>query len=192
MLKINYVLKFYYLQTYICLLRGINVSGKNLIKMDALKLLFLNLGYENVVTYIQSGNVVFTSKSTDVLKIQSEIHEKINEYFELNIPILIISKQELETVLANNIFVNNRSEDTTKLHVTFLSQMPLAIDIAQIVTVNYEEDEFIIVEKTIYLFCPNGYGNTKLTNTFFEKKLKVSCTTRNWKTVNELNRLLNL
>jgi hypothetical protein len=160
--------------------------------MDALKLLFLNLGYENVVTYIQSGNVVFTSKSTDVLKIQSEIHEKINEYFELNIPILIISKQELETVLANNIFVNNRSEDTTKLHVTFLSQMPLAIDIAQIVTVNYEEDEFIIVEKTIYLFCPNGYGNTKLTNTFFEKKLKVSCTTRNWKTVNELNRLLNL
>ena len=180
------------MQTYICLLRGINVSGKNLIKMDALKLLFLNLGYENVVTYIQSGNVVFTSKSTDVLKIQSEIHEKINEYFELNIPILIISKQELETVLANNIFVNNRSEDTTKLHVTFLSQMPLAIDIAQIVTVNYEEDEFIIVEKTIYLFCPNGYGNTKLTNTFFEKKLKVSCTTRNWKTVNELNRLLNL
>ena len=179
------------MQTYICLLRGINVSGKNLIKMDALKQLFLNLGYGNVSTYIQSGNVIFKSKSTDILKIQSKIHEKINEEFGLKIPILIISKQELESVIAKNIFVNNRSEDALKLHVTFMSQIPLAIDIAQIVDVNYGEDEFNIVDKCIYLFCPHGYGNTKLTNTFLEKKLQVSCTTRNWKTVNELNRLSN-
>ncbi|MFZ4799296.1 MAG: DUF1697 domain-containing protein [Bacteroidia bacterium] len=180
------------MQTFICLLRGINVSGKNLIKMDALKQLFLNLGHQNVVTYIQSGNVIFTSKSTDVLKLQSEIHDKINEDFDLNIPILIIPKQELESALANNIFVNNRSEDITKLHITFMSQLPLAIDKAKILEGNYGEDEFVIIDKCIYLFCPNGYGNTKLTNTFFEKKLKVSCTTRNWKTTNELLRLANL
>jgi uncharacterized protein (DUF1697 family) len=180
------------METYICLLRGINVSGKNLIKMDALKQLFLNLGHQNVVTYIQSGNVIFASKGTDVLKLQTEIHDKIKEDSGLNIPILIITKQELESALANNIFVNNRSEDITKLHITFMSQPSLTTDIAQIMAVNYGEDEFIIVEKTIYLFCPNGYGNTKLMNTFFEKKLKVSCTTRNWKTTNELLRLANL
>jgi uncharacterized protein (DUF1697 family) len=177
------------MQTYICLLRGINVSGKNLIKMDALKQLFLKLGYGNVATYIQSGNVIFASKSKDVIKLQNEIYEKIYEEFRLKIPILIISKLAIESAIANNIFVNNRSEDALKLHVTFLSQQPLAVDIAQIMEENYNDDEFIFVDKCIYLFCPHGYGNTKLTNTFFEKKLKVSCTTRNWKTVNELNRL---
>ena len=179
------------MQTFICLLRGINVSGKNLIKMDALKQLFLNLGHQNIVTYIQSGNVIFTSKSTDVFKIQNDIYEKINQEFGFNIPILIIQKQELESALANNIFVNNRSEDMLKLHVTLMSQLPLAADIAKIMEGNYGVDEFTIVEKSIYLFCPNGYGNTKLNNTFFEKKLKVSCTTRNWKTVNELLKLAN-
>lgn len=179
------------MQTYICLLRGVNVSGKNLIKMDALKQLFLNLGCVNIATYIQSGNVIFTSKDKDVLKLKSEIYDKINEEFGLNIPILIIPKKELESAITNNIFQKNRSEDITKLHVTFMSQQPQATDIAQIMAVNYGEDEFIIIDKCIYLFCPNGYGNTKLTNTFFEKKLNVSCTTRNWKTVNELLKLAN-
>ena len=159
--------------------------------MAELRELLLKLGFNDVRTYIQSGNIVFTSNEAAILKIQSEIHEKINEEFGLKIPILIISKQELESVIEKNIFVNNRSEDALKLHVTFMSQIPLAIDITQIIDVNYGEDEFNIVDKCIYLFCPHGYGNTKLTNTFLEKKLQVSCTTRNWKTVNELNRLSN-
>ncbi|MCF8429739.1 MAG: DUF1697 domain-containing protein, partial [Bacteroidia bacterium] len=125
------------MQTYICLLRGINVSGKNLIKMDALKQLFLKMGYGNVATYIQSGNVIFASKSKDVIKLQNEIYEKIYEEFRLKIPILIISKLAIEGAIANNIFVNNRSEDALKLHVTFMSQNPLAIDIAQIMKGEY-------------------------------------------------------
>lgn len=179
------------MQTYICLLRGINVSGKNLIKMDALKNLFLSLGHENVLTYIQSGNVIFTSKSTHILKLQNEIHDKISDEFGFNIPILIIQKHEIESAISNNIFIKNRSEDPLKLHITLMSQLPLGTDITKISDGNYDNDEFVIIKKCIYLFCPNGYGNTKLNNTFFEKKLKVTCTTRNWKTVNELLRLAN-
>ena len=93
---------------------------------------------------------------------------------------------EIKTVLKNNPFVNKRKEDIIKLHVTFLSQEPATDNIDKINKAQYLPDEFTLDGKNIYLFCPNGYGNTKLNNNFFENKLKVVATTRNWKTVNEL------
>src|SRR6202008_1647475 len=91
-----------------------------------------------------------------------------------------------DIVLQNNPFINKRKEDVTKLHVTFLSAEPEKANIDKIKGGNYVADEFRVTGKTVYLFCPNGYGNTKLSNTFFENKLKVTATTRNWKTINEL------
>lgn len=171
---------------FICLMRGINVSGKNIIKMDALKIAFEELGFSGVKTYIQSGNVVFASKIANQLTLQTLITDKITEVFQLNIPVLVIAENNFIAIIKENIFLNNAKIDSTKLHVTFMSQKPIAADIAVISAIDFGNDQFKITPHAIYLYCPNGYGNTKLTNTFFEKKLKVNCTTRNWNTVQKL------
>ena len=96
---------------------------------------------------------------------------------------------ELIHVLKNNPFVNKRKEDPAKLHVTFLSGNVEETALEKIKAGEYGSDEYFVSDNTVYLFCPNGYGNTKLSNTFFENKLKLTATTRNWKTISELVRL---
>jgi uncharacterized protein (DUF1697 family) len=177
--------------TYLSILRGINVSGHKLIKMEALRKLFEDLGFKNVQTYIQSGNVVFQSKKAKQSDLEKKIVKKIEEEFGFEVPVLVKEANELSVVLKNNPFLNQRKEDITKLHVTFLSEEPDQAAIVKIKEGNYAADEFIVSGKIIYLFCPGGYGNTKLSNNFFENKLKVIATTRNWKTVNELISMAN-
>jgi len=176
---------------YICLLRGINVSGKNIIKMDALKSALECLGFAQVKTYIQSGNIVFLSIAVQTHAIEALINEKIKEVFQLEIPVLVIHEKDFKAIILANKFLKESNIDVTKLHITYLSQEPLNADIAAINTTNFGNDQFEISSNAIFLYCPNGYGNTKLTNTFFEKKLKVSCTTRNWNTVLKLAEMLN-
>ena len=174
------------MQIYIAILRGINVSGHKLIKMDTLRKLFDSMGFKNTKTYIQSGNVVFQGKQAKTQDLEKKIASSIQKEFGFKVPVLVKEVDELEVVLKNNPFINKRKEDVTKLHVTFLSAEPEKAFIEKIKEGNYAADEFIVIGKTVYLFCPNGYGNTKLSNTFFENKLKVTATTRNWKTINEL------
>ena len=174
------------MKTYIAILRGINVSGHKMIKMEALRAMFETLKFKNTKTYIQSGNVVFQSKETNVDKIRSMIVKKIEEEFGFKVPVIIKGLDEIKTVLINNPFINKRKEDNTKLHVTFLSGEPDPQAITAIKGEQYAADEFILSGRNIYLYCPGGYGNTKLSNNFFENKLKVVATTRNWKTINEL------
>ena len=174
------------MKTYIAILRGINVSGHKPIKMDALRAMCEQLKFKNTKTYIQSGNIVFQYKATNNETLEKLISKKIKETFTFDVPVLVLSANEMKTILNNNPFVNNRKEDITKLHVTFLSHQPQQINIDKIKEGNYGTDEFIITGKNIYLFCPVSYGNSKLSNTFLENKLKVTATTRNWKTVNEL------
>jgi uncharacterized protein (DUF1697 family) len=174
------------MQTFIAILRGINVNGQKIIKMDKLKDLFVHLNFKNVKTYIQSGNIVFQSENTDSQDLEKQIQQKILSDFGFEVPSMIKSKTEWQTVAKNNPFVDERAIDITKLHVTFLSKTPEQALIEKVEQGSYGTDQCIIINKTIYLFCPNGYGNTKLSNNFFENKLKVTATTRNWKTVNEL------
>ena len=174
------------MQTYISILRGINVSGHKIIKMDALREMYSSLKLVNTKTYIQSGNVVFQIKKTDAKDLEKKIAKKINETFGFEVPVLVMELDELVHTSQHNPFIKNRKEDITKLHVTFLSTAPEQIAITKIKEGKYAEDEFIVDGKNVYLFCPNGYGNTKLSNTFFENKLKVTATTRNWKTIQEL------
>jgi len=174
------------MQTYISILRGINVSGHKLIKMKALQELYENLGFSNVRTYIQSGNVVFGSKSEDTGKLEKIIASAILKNFEFEVPIIVLKRDELNYITSQNMFLTQREKDISKLHVTFLSKEPEKNLAESIGREEYSPDEYNIVGKAIYLFCPQGYGNTKLNNNFFEKKLKVQATTRNWKTVLEL------
>ncbi len=171
--------------TCISILRGINVSGHKLIKMNILKEMFERMGFENVKTYIQSGNVVFHCKPTETAMLGNRIADEILSHFGFAVPVIVLEKDELKQVSAQNMFIE-RGEDITKLHVTFLSAEPQAGLLEDIDNKDYLPDAFYLSGKAVYLFCPDGYGNTKLSNSFFEKKLKVQATTRNWKTILEL------
>jgi len=171
------------MQTYISLLRGINVSGKNPLKMAELLVMLQNLNFKNVRTYIQSGNVVFQFKETIHSELKKIISEKISNQFGYKVSVLVINIGDWESIFENNPFTFERDTDLSKLHVTFLSDKPELNLVEKITNTNFAPDKFIISEKAIYLQCPNGYGNTKLSNTFWENKLKVRATTRNWKSI---------
>lgn len=175
--------------TYISILRGINVSGHKMIKMEALRQMFEGLGFKNVQTYIQSGNVIFQHKTTETQKLENKISKKVIEQFYFEIPVIVIVIEEFKEIVKNNPFIRDQSKDAAYLHVTFLSALPEKNNIEKIVEGKYNADELSILDKAIYLYCPNGYGNSKLTNRFLENKLKVLATTRNWKTTNELLRM---
>ena len=177
------------MKTYISILRGINVSGKNIIKMNLLQEMYEGMGFQKVKTYIQSGNVVFQSVETHLGELEQILTEGILTRFVANVPVLVREASELKNILARNPFINEINVDVSKLHITFLSKSPEKQFIEHIENNSYLPDKYIIVEKTIYLFCPNGYGTTRLSNNFFENKLKVKATTRNLRTLTELVKL---
>lgn len=181
------------MKTYIALLRGINVSGKNKIKMTELKNLFVDLGYHDVLTYIQSGNVIFKSSIKESILIEDTIISAISKRFGYAIKVLILNKDELTVLFNSNPFLaKDPTMDISKLHVTLLNKEPDFVGMPHIkIIVAAIDDEFEQIENTIYLYCPNGYGNTKLNNNFFEKKLNTDATTRNWKTITKLVELSN-
>jgi uncharacterized protein (DUF1697 family) len=168
--------------TYIALLRGINVSGKRLIKMEALKTLCTSLGFENVQTYIQSGNIVFQSAQKKTAVLQDTLSNAIETTFGFEVSVLIKTSAALAKIITQNPFTSNPSINPEHLHITLLSFTPDQQLLSKIPTEKFLPDEFANISDAIYLHCPNGYGQTKLTNTFFESKLKQTCTTRNLKT----------
>ena len=175
------------MQTFISILRGINVSGQKKILMVDLKKLYESLKFSEVKTYIQSGNVVFKSDSKiSDIQLARKIEKAISAKYKFEVPVIIRTKEELEKILSQNPFTKEKSIDPKKLHVTFLSETPDREKVVQIKEVDFSPDQFIIKGKEIYLHIPNSYGETKLSNKFFENKLKVSATTRNWNTVNKL------
>ena len=175
------------MQTFISILRGINVSGQKKILMADLKMLYEKLKFKDVTTYIQSGNVIFRSneKLSDVefaKKIEGAIYEK----YVFEVPVIIRSEDEMKKIIAANAFLKEKNIDFKKMHVTFLSNIPDNGNVESIEKMDFSPDKFIISGKEVYLYVPNGYGETKISNTFFEKKFKVKATTRNWNTVNKL------
>lgn len=177
------------MNTYISVLRGINVSGQKLIKMDALKKMYENLNLEKIQTYVQSGNVIFLSKQKDHKNLEKLISSQIKTDFGFDVPVIVFNVETLEDIIENNPFTKEKWKDISFLHVTFLADSPLNIDKKSITEKKQENEEIEFTSKAIYLYCPNGYGKTKLNNNFLETKLKVTATTRNWKTTNALLKL---
>jgi uncharacterized protein (DUF1697 family) len=170
---------------FIALLRGINVSGQKLIKMSDLKSLFEDLNFTKVQTYIQSGNVIFSAKEKSNKKVEDKISSAIKSKFGFDVHVVLVTPEEIEHIIQSNPFLKKK-KDAEKLYVIFLSENPSAENIKKLNTIDYSPEEYIIDVRYIYLFVPNGYGKAKLNNNFFENKLKVFGTTRNWKTVNKL------
>jgi len=235
------------METFISLLRGINVSGQNKIRMPGLKGLYESLNLANVVPYIQSGNVIFDCAEQDPIPLARSIEAEITRSFGTSVRVFLRDKNSFQQIIDSNPFTNQRNEDPEKLHVTFLSDSPSEQGLRNLpasggdcfatpalaggareerLTMTLDSkacndttlrgdciaaadggesnfridskrswagnaDEFLVYDKEIYLFCPNGYSRTKISNSFFERKLSVSATTRNWKTVNALYEIAN-
>lgn len=172
--------------TYISILRGINVSGQKLIKMDALRKLYEDLGFHNITTYVQSGNVIFSGNNVNPNELAQIIAKQIETDFGFDVPVIVLTIDNLKQIIDSNPFLKDSDKDTTFLHITFLSSNPQKNNFTAIEEKKLSGEEISFADNAVYLYCPNGYGKTKLSNSFLETKLKVGATTRNWKTTNEL------
>ena len=152
----------------------------------SLKNLYESLGFEEVITYAQSGNVVFRAEECDTKLLAQKLSVKIKEVFEFDVDVIVKTINEYRLIVDKNPLVKYSDKNLSSMYVTFLSSIPVNIDLKAIEAKKSEDEEVVIINDVVYLFCPRGYGKTKLTNNFFESKLKVVATTRNWKTVNAL------
>ena len=176
------------MQAYVALLRGVNVAGHARVSMDELRKCFESQGLEKVRTYIQSGNVVFEHKIANVSGLVEKIENGIKAVFGLDVRVIIRTRAEMSRVIENTPF---RAEEHDKAHLTFLSAEPKDVPTREIEAVKDKTEKFLVSGREVYLYCPNGYGKSKLSNSFFERKLKVSATTRNWRTVNVLYKMIS-
>ncbi|GJM31627.1 MAG: hypothetical protein DHS20C18_06280 [Saprospiraceae bacterium] len=174
------------MQTYIALLRGINVSGQKKIKMAELKSHLETLDFEDVQTYIQSGNIVFKAAAKSSKALGQLIEKKLQDKYSFHVPTLVKTPEELDYVLLNNPFLEDPEKETKRMYVTFLGEEPSPDRIELLKTVDYSPEAYHLDGKNIFFYSPNGYGRAKMNNNFFENKLKVAATTRNWNTVNKL------
>lgn len=160
------------------------MAGHNSIKMTELALLYENMGFKNVVTHIQSGNVVFkTEKALTESAMALKIEVEIRRRFNYDIPVMIRTSFELRQIISSNPFLNEQNFDPSKMAVLFLHDKPADSQIQKVSDVSYPPDKFAIIEREIFIYCPNGFGKTKLYTNFFEKKMEVTGTARNWKTI---------
>ncbi|HEV8537808.1 MAG TPA: DUF1697 domain-containing protein [Bacteroidota bacterium] len=171
---------------YVALLRGINVGGQRSIKMAGLSTLFESLNFQNVRTYVQSGNVVFESRLKDAAAIAGNIEKKITRTYGFDVKVILRTIVEFENIVSHNPFTSERTIEIDKLHVTFLQGLPDKQSVSTLDIKKEINERYIVQGREIYLYCPNGYGRTKLNNGAFERNLKLPATTRNWKTTNKL------
>jgi uncharacterized protein (DUF1697 family) len=189
-LSFNYYL-LYIMSVKVSFLRGVNMAGHCSMKMADLLTLYKKLGFKDAVTYIQSGNVVFTSDN-DVEKTGSDIGEAILKKFDYNVAVMIRTAEEIQKINNLNPYLQLKDFDPAKSSVIFLLNEPDSNQLARVADINYPPDSFKIIGREIFIYCPNGFGRTKLYTNFFENKMKVTGTARNWKTLTAIQEIASL
>jgi uncharacterized protein (DUF1697 family) len=174
--------------TWVALLRGINVGGARRIAMPELRATLESLGLEDVATYVQSGNVVFRRAGSRAA-IRRAVEDRIEEVFGLDVATMLRSKTDLDRITARNPWPE-RVADPTRVHVVFLDRKPTAAAVAELDPDRSPPDEFLVDGSEIFVSYPNGSGRSKLTLDYFERRLDVRATARNWKTVTKLLALM--
>jgi uncharacterized protein (DUF1697 family) len=179
------------MQTHLALLRGINVSGQKLIKMEDLRKLLESAGFENVKTYIQSGNVIVDSAEKSKQAVGEKIKSLIRDHYGFDVSILVLNRADLEKAIRENPFLSEKDIDIKQVYIAFLSEAPKKENIEKFETANIESDRAIIDDDVMYLKYADRAGNSKLTNALIENKLKVIATSRNWNTTLKLMAMLD-
>jgi uncharacterized protein (DUF1697 family) len=175
------------LTAYIAMLRGVNVGG-NPLKMEWLRAACEQIGLRDVRTYVQSGNIVFTSR-LGAAAIAETLKTTVDAQTRLPVSVVIRNAAELAKIVAGNPFLKQKGVDVAKLHVTFLDKTPTKPPLERLDALAGSRDQYRLAGREIYLLCPINYGETKLSNTAIEKVLGVGATTRNWKTVTTLHEM---
>jgi uncharacterized protein (DUF1697 family) len=174
------------MRTWVALLRGVNVGGARKIRMAELRELCSSLGFESVATYIQSGNVVFRAREGDPGAVAGKVATAIEGAFGFDVAVMVRNVDQLASVVEGNPFLAEGVEDTSRLHVTFLSAAPAASVRKAFGRYRIGRDELRLVGREAYLHTPEGMGRSKLTPAFMERSFDTASTTRNWRTVNTL------
>lgn len=171
---------------YIALLRGINVSGQKKIKMAELRKHLEQWGFGEVRTYIQSGNIIFRYDGSSISQIQQMIKTGILRIYGFDVGIWISERSEFIRIFDEKAYDPEDEASEKQLYFVFLNASPDSESVRQLNSTQFENEEFKITPECVYLKCSDGYGNAKCNNNFFEKKLKVDATTRNYRTVKTL------
>lgn len=174
---------------YIALLRGINVGGKNIMKMVDLRRVFEVMNLSEVQTYIQSGNVLFKSDEQEE-PLCKRIEHEIEGAFGFFVPVILRTAEDLERIISNcpfsaeEILEAESSSEGESLYVSLMMNAPTQENIERLNAYRNESEEYKIVGRDVFLLCRNSIRNSKLANNL--QKLEVPATARNWKTINKL------
>jgi len=174
--------------SYIALLRGINVGGHKKIFMADLKLLFEKLNLKNVRTYIQSGNVIFKSSEENIQDLENRIKGQLFNQYGFEVSVLVKTHSEIRAILNDCPFSEDKKVNS---YFIILHSIPDEILVETTMQIKYPNEEFHIINTCVYTYYSAGFGNAKCGTNFFEKKLKVSATARNYKTIMKLIELSN-
>ncbi|MFK7923946.1 MAG: DUF1697 domain-containing protein [Bacteroidia bacterium] len=178
------------MKQYVALLRGINVGGHRKIKMAELRSMCEEIGLSEVQTYIQSGNIIFCSPLENAETIATKIKDAILATFGHDVITFVIDKEAYERVIVDNPFEEREDPDPKKLHVCFLYEAVDASLETELQAVESKRDQVALRPKALYLYCPDGFGRTKYTDSVIKRILKTSGTTRNWRSVLKLQEML--
>ncbi|MBM1104745.1 DUF1697 domain-containing protein [Aurantibacter crassamenti] len=174
------------MQTYVVLLRGINVSGQKKIIMADLRKMLEQSNFQEVETYIQSGNIVLKSNEKDNVKVASKIKSAIAETFGFDIFVLAKKYDELKDIFDANPFTDPIDIENKKVYFALLENSPQSEIVAEFNKIEFVNEQFSIKNNCVYLNYTNGAGKAKLTNNLIERKLKVAATSRNYRTMVKL------
>jgi uncharacterized protein (DUF1697 family) len=175
--------------SYVALLRGINVGGKNKLPMKDLIRFFVDSGCEDVQAYIQSGNILFNTPPPLASRLTDSITARIATEFGYRTPVILQTVEQLRDVVLHNPFLESHVSEEI-LHVLFLADPPGARGLSDLDPNRSPPDAFIVQGREVYLKLPNGVARSKLTNAYFDSKLGTTSTGRNWRTVTKLLELM--
>lgn len=170
------------MKQYLIFLRGVTPVGKNKVLMGSLREILTKAGLLNVQTYIQSGNVLANS-DLSAAAIETLVHDAIAKELGGDIAIVAKTPSQIKKIFDNNPFAD---KDTTDVYFTLLQKEPDPKKIKKLSSLQFSPDEFVVTNKSVYLYCPNGYGRTRINNNYFERQLGVPATSRNYNTIKKM------
>ena len=184
---------------YLALLRGINLGGKTMVKMEELRRTFEALGFENVKTYINSGNVAFDtdvgslhvskgSSDSVARQLVEKIEDAVERDFGRRFSVMVRPQKAIEKILANNPF-DGEYGSHKEMHVLFMEREISDDQLATLREAAPAGERFIAKGREIYLHLPMGVAQSLMGRGLVEKKLKIAVTARNWRTVQKLAEL---
>jgi uncharacterized protein (DUF1697 family) len=175
--------------TFVSMIRGLNVGGHGAVRMERLVEVYLGLGLVSPRTYVQSGNVVFGSRRAPGYDHAGAIERRIKAECGLAVGVAVLSAREMTRAMEANPIARRPGIDPQFLHATFILGREAPASLEGVALPLRPGEDAVLAGRVVYVYCPHGYGTTKINNTFFERKLHARATTRNWRTVTALERM---